>query len=135
MAEADVVSRLSLKRKHTHSPEGMRGKRARSYERGDSWAVQLIGSGVRPSPTHVPSSLQGRLSDGTELIWVSLQLTTILVTSQMGNKQVDMFIFEKKCSFFAENRCLLMLIDVYVCFHILLHGLGKLLGCLVVPFA
>ena len=28
-----------------------------------------------------------------------------------------------------------MFIDVSLCFHILLHALGKVLGCLVVPFA
>ena len=46
-----------------------------------------------------------------------------------------MRLFSKKRPFLGENCCLLMFIDVYRCFHILLHALGKVLGCLVVPFA
>ena len=46
-----------------------------------------------------------------------------------------MRLFSKKRLFLGENNCLLMFIDVYRCFHILLHALRKVLGCLVVPFA
>ena len=42
-----------------------------------------------------------------------------------------MRLFFKKRPFPGENRCLSMFIDVYWCFHIL----GKVLGCLVAPFA
>ena len=36
--------------------------------------------------------------------------------------------------FFGKNCCFFMFIDVYLCFYIFLHFLGKVLGCLLVPF-
>ena len=54
-------------------------------------------------------------------------------TGQIRNIRTFTYIFQKHW-ILGTHRCILMYIDVYLCFFMFLHCLVKVLGCLVVHF-
>ena len=97
----------------THPSVALRGP-------GDRGAGVLVSCGSQPACCG--TSTQGRV-----------ELSAGLAAGRRKRKHGHSFIFQKR-RITGNRHCLSLFFDVCLCFFIILHCLGKVLGCLVVQF-